>query len=49
MIYESLGVFALSNPCITRASSSLMIYDSLGAVCPVESLRHPFQQFVDDL
>jgi hypothetical protein len=32
-----------------RASSSFMIYESLGAVCGVESLRHPFQQFVDDL
>jgi len=49
MIYESLGAFALSNPCVTRASSSMMIYESLWAVCPVESLRHPCQQFVDDL
>jgi hypothetical protein len=67
-----LGLFALSNPCLTRetislkiyesegavyvveshdtrASSLLMIYVSLGAVCPVESLRHACQQFVDDL
>jgi hypothetical protein len=26
-----------------------MIYESLGAVCGVESLGHPCQQFVDDL
>jgi hypothetical protein len=26
-----------------------MIYESLGALCTVESLRHPCQQFVDDL
>jgi len=25
-------MFALSNPCVTRASSLLMIYESLGAV-----------------
>jgi hypothetical protein len=27
----------------------LMIYVSLGAACAVESLRHPCQEFVDDL
>ena len=48
-IYESVGAVALSNPCLTHASSELKIYESLGAVCPVESLRHPLQQFVDDL
>ena len=26
-----------------------MIYESVGAVCAVESVRHQFQQFVDDL
>jgi hypothetical protein len=40
MISESLGVFALSNPYVTRASSSLIIYESLGAVSAVESVRH---------
>jgi len=39
----------MSNTCVTRASSSLIIYESLGAVCAVESVRHPCQQFVDDL
>jgi hypothetical protein len=34
-------LFALSNTCVTRASSSLMIYESLGAVWAVESLRQP--------
>jgi hypothetical protein len=41
-------MFGLSNPCVNRASSSFLIYESLGAVCAVESLRHPCQQFVDD-
>jgi hypothetical protein len=41
MIYESLGMFGVSNECVTRASSSLMIYESLGAVSAVESMRHP--------
>jgi len=27
----------------------LMIFESLGAVCLVESVRHPCQKFVDDL
>jgi len=30
MISESLGLFVLSNPCVTRDSSSLMISESLG-------------------
>jgi hypothetical protein len=38
----------LSNPCITRESSWLMISESLGAVRAVESMRHPLQEFVDD-
>jgi hypothetical protein len=29
MISESLGLFGLSNPCVTRDSSSLMFYESL--------------------
>jgi hypothetical protein len=29
MFYESLGLFGLSNPMVTRDSSSLMISDSL--------------------
>jgi len=48
-IYESEGVFALSNPCVSRDSSPLMISESGGAVCAVESLRHPSQPFIDDL
>ena len=47
IIYESLGLFALSNPCVTRASSLLMIYESLGAVWAVAAMRHPSHQFVD--
>jgi len=41
MISESQGLFALSNPCVTRDSSSLVFYESLGAVWDVESMRHP--------
>jgi hypothetical protein len=29
MISESLRLFGLSNPCVTRDSSSLLIYESL--------------------
>ena len=29
MISESLGLFGLSNPCVTRDSSSLLISESL--------------------
>ena len=42
-----IGLFGLSNPCVTRDSSSLMFYESLGADWAVESMRHPSQQFVD--
>jgi hypothetical protein len=31
----------VSNPCVTRDSSSLMICESLGAVYAAESERHP--------
>jgi hypothetical protein len=41
MISESLGMFGLSNPRVTRDSSSLMISESLGAVWAVELTRHP--------
>jgi hypothetical protein len=37
----------MSNPCVTRDSCSLMISESLGAVWAVESMSHPWQQFVD--
>jgi hypothetical protein len=47
-ISESLGVFELSNPCVTRGSSLLMISKSLGAVCVVHYMRHPWEHFVDD-
>jgi hypothetical protein len=30
MICESLRLLGLSNPCVTRDSSSLIIYESLG-------------------
>jgi len=30
MISESIGLFGLSNPCVTRESSSLVISESLG-------------------
>jgi hypothetical protein len=33
-------LFGLSNPCVTRDTSSLMIYESLGGVWDVESVRH---------
>jgi hypothetical protein len=48
MISESLGLFGLSNPCVARAISSLMISESLGVVWAVESLRRPSYQVVDD-
>jgi len=38
----------MSNSSITRDSISLMIYESLGAVCAVESMRHQLQQFAYD-
>jgi hypothetical protein len=34
-------VLGLSNPCVTRDSTSLMISQSQGAVWAVESVRHP--------
>jgi hypothetical protein len=48
MISESLRLLGLSNPWVTRDSSSLMFDESLGAVWAVEPMRHPLQQFVDD-
>ena len=41
LFYKSQGVFALSTTCVSRDSSSLVFYKSLGAVCAVESMRHP--------
>jgi hypothetical protein len=38
----------MSNPCVTHDSISLMISESLGAVCAVESKHHPWHEFVDD-
>jgi len=38
----------LSNSCVTSYSSSLMIFDSLGAVLAVECICRTGQQFVDD-
>jgi len=48
MISESQGLFVLSNPCVARDISALMISESLGAVWDVESLRRPCYEFVDD-
>jgi len=41
-------MFGVSNPCVTRDISALLISESLGAVWAVESLRRPCYQFVDD-
>jgi len=41
MISESLGLLGLSNPCVTRDNSSLLISESLGAVWAVESMGNP--------
>jgi len=41
-------MFGLSTPGVTRESSWLMIFESLGAVWAVQSTRHPWQQLVDD-
>jgi len=48
MISESLRLLGLSNPWVTRDSSSLMISESLGDMWAVESMNHIGQQFVDD-
>jgi hypothetical protein len=48
MISESLRLFGLSNPCVTRDSSLLLISESLKAVWAVESMRQSLEQFVDD-
>ena len=48
MISEFLGAFGLSYPCVTRDKSLLMIYETLGAVWAVESMRHEGELFVDD-
>jgi hypothetical protein len=40
MISESVGVFGVSTPFVTRDSSALMISESLGAVWATESLRN---------
>jgi len=34
-------LLGLSNPSITRESISVMIYESVGVVRAVESMRHP--------
>jgi hypothetical protein len=39
----------LSNATVTRESSSLMIFESLGAVWAVDSMRHESQQLVYDI
>jgi hypothetical protein len=41
MIFQSVGVFGLLNPSVTRDCGSLMIYVALGAVGDVESMRDP--------
>jgi len=48
MIFDSLGLFWVSNATVARDSSSLMIYESLGAVYAVDSMRHQLQQFAYD-
>jgi hypothetical protein len=48
IISESLGLFGVSNPCVTRDINALMISKSLGAVWAVESLRRPSYQLFDD-
>jgi len=42
------GLFELSNPCVTGGSNLLMIPESLRGVCAFESIRDPWEQFVDD-
>jgi len=48
MIFDSLGLFWVSNATVVRDSSSLMISESLGAVWAVQCTFHRRQQFVDD-
>jgi hypothetical protein len=48
MIYDSMDLYGLSNPHVTRDSSSLMIFDSVGPVWVVEYTSRPLQQVVDD-
>jgi hypothetical protein len=49
MIFESQGLFGLSNPYVTSHISLFMIFDTVGIVCVVESIHHPSQHVVDDL
>jgi len=37
IFYESLGLFGLSNPCVSPYSTSLIIYESLGLSNPCVS------------
>jgi hypothetical protein len=40
MIYDSMDLCGKSNPRVTRDRYSLMIFDSVGPVCALESTRH---------
>jgi len=45
MMFESLGLFELSNPCATRGTSFVDDSESLGSLYAVESKSPPWQQF----
>jgi len=45
MIFESQGLFALSNPCVTSDNNLLMISESVGVIWAVESMCRPWEQF----
>jgi len=45
VISESLGLFGLSNPCVSRGTSFVDDSESLGSLYAVESKRPPWQHF----
>jgi len=47
MLSEALGLFRLANPCVTR-DRLLDDFSGPRAVWAAESMRLPWQQFVDD-
>jgi len=49
LFLSPLGLFGKSNPCVTRYSNLLIISEFLGPVWAIESMRHPWQQFVSVL
>jgi hypothetical protein len=49
VISESLGLFGLSNPCVSRGTSFVDDSESLGSLYALESKRPRGSTFVDDV